>query len=137
MSQFTITLPADPANIPMLTDRVVDILREQGWPDNDVMAVELALQEAAANAIRHGCRGDASKDLQCSVAFDEAGGIVITVRDSGAGFDPATVGNPLDPGNMLKPSGRGIFLINGLTDHVEFADAGRQLQMRKRKAPAV
>ena len=137
MSQFTITIPADPAVIPTLTDRVVNILRDQGWSDDDVMAVELALQEALANAIRHGCRGDASKDLQCSVAVDEKGEVVITVRDSGTGFDPATVANPLDPCNMLKPSGRGIFLINGLMDHVEFADAGRQLQMRKRKAPAV
>jgi serine/threonine-protein kinase RsbW len=101
------------------------------------MAVELALQEALANAIRHGCRGDASKDLQCSVAFEDNGDVVITVRDFGTGFDPATVANPLDPVNILKPSGRGIFLITGLMDHVEYADAGRLLQMRKRKASAV
>ena len=98
------------------------------------MSVELALQEAVANAIRHGCGGDAAQQLQCSVLCDASGEVVITVRDPGAGFDPAAVANPLDPANMLKPSGRGIFLINGLMNDVQFADGGRELQMRKKKS---
>ena len=132
--QFTMTIPADPRQIPRLTDGVTQVLQEKGWPDADVMAVELALQEAVANAIRHGCGGDASKELQCAVTCDDAGEIVITVRDPGTGFDPAKIANPLDPVNLLKSSGRGIFLINGLMDDVQFADGGRELQMRKRKA---
>ena len=132
--QFTMTIPADPREIPKLTDGVTQVLQEKGWPDADVMAVELALQEAVANAIRHGCGGDASKELQCAVTCDDAGEIMITVRDPGTGFDPAKVDNPLDPVNLLKSSGRGIFLINGLMDEVQFADGGRELQMRKRKA---
>jgi anti-sigma regulatory factor (Ser/Thr protein kinase) len=67
------------------------------------------------------------------VTCDESGEILISVRDPGPGFDPTTVANPLDPANVLKPSGRGIFLINGLMDDVRFADGGRELQMRKRK----
>ena len=132
--QFTMTVPADPREIPKLTDGVTQVLQEKGWPEADVMAVELALQEAVANAIRHGCGGDASKVLQCAVTCDDAGEIMITVRDPGTGFDPAKVANPLDPVNLLKSSGRGIFLINGLMDEVQFADGGRELQMRKRKA---
>jgi anti-sigma regulatory factor (Ser/Thr protein kinase) len=132
--QFTMTIPADPAAIPTVTDGVTHVLQEQGWAESDIMAVELALQEAVANAIRHGCKGDASKSLECSVSCDEAGEIVITVRDPGKGFDLATVPNPLDPENLLKPSGRGIFLISGLMDDVQFADGGRQLRMRKKKA---
>ena len=132
--QFMMTIPADPRAIPKLTDGVTQVLQEKGWPEADVMAVELALQEAVANAIRHGCGGDASKELQCAVTCDDAGEIVITVRDPGTGFDPAKIANPLDPVNLLKSSGRGIFLINGLMDDVQFADGGRELQMRKRKA---
>jgi anti-sigma regulatory factor (Ser/Thr protein kinase) len=132
--QLTMTIPADPREIPKLTDGVTHVLQEKGWPEADVMAVELALQEAVANAIRHGCGGDASKQLQCAVTCDDAGEIMITVRDPGTGFDPTKVANPLDPVNLLKSSGRGIFLINGLMDDVQFADGGRELQMRKRKA---
>jgi len=132
--QFTMTIPAEPGAIPKVTDGVTHVLQEKGWPETDVMAVELALQEAVANAIRHGCRGDASQQLQCSVSVGETGEIVITVRDPGTGFDPTKVANPLDPGNLLKSSGRGIFLISGLMDEVRFADGGRELQMKKRKA---
>jgi anti-sigma regulatory factor (Ser/Thr protein kinase) len=132
--QFTMTIPADPSAIPKVTDGVTHVLQGKGWPEEDVMAVELALQEAVANAIRHGCHGDANKQLQCSVSFGESGEIVITVRDPGAGFDPGKLPNPLDPANLLKTSGRGIFLINGLMDEVRFADGGRELQMKKKKA---
>ena len=132
--QFTMTIPADPRQIPKVTDGVTQVLQEKGWPEQDVMAVELALQEAVANAIRHGCHGDASKELQCSVSCNDDGEVVITVRDPGTGFDPASVANPLHPDNLMKSSGRGIFLINGLMDEVQFADGGRELQMRKRKA---
>jgi anti-sigma regulatory factor (Ser/Thr protein kinase) len=132
--QFTMTIPADPSAIPLVTDGVTHVLQEKGWPESDVMAVELALQEAVANAIRHGCQGDKTQQLQCSVSVGESGEVVITVRDPGAGFDPSKVANPLDPANLLKSSGRGIFLINGLMDEVRFADGGRELQMTKRKA---
>lgn len=132
--QFTMTIPADPAAIPTVTDGVTQVLQEKDWAADDIMAVELALQEAVANAIRHGCRGDSSKELQCSVTCDESGEVVIVVRDPGSGFDHTAVESPLDPRNMLKPSGRGIFLINGLMDEVQFADGGRELQMKKKKA---
>jgi anti-sigma regulatory factor (Ser/Thr protein kinase) len=131
--QFTMTIPADPAAIPTVTDGVVQVLQQKHWPEDDIMAVELALQEAVANAIRHGCKGDPTKQLQCAVTCDEAGEIVITVRDPGTGFDPSNVADPLDPANVLKASGRGIFLINGLMDDVRFADGGREVQMRKKK----
>ena len=135
--QFTMIIPADPRAIPKLTDGVTQVLSEKGWSEHDIMAVELALQEAVTNAIRHGCGGDASKQLQCSLNCDDSGEIVITVRDPGTGFDPHAVPNPLDPDNMLKPSGRGIFLINGLMDEVQYVDGGRELKMRKRKPEAL
>ena len=130
--QFTVTIPADPAAIPTVTDGVTHVLEEKGWPEEDVMAVELALQEAVANAIRHGCGGDQTKELQCSVSCDESGEVVITVRDPGSGFNPDAVPDPNEPENLLKASGRGIFLINGLMDEVQFADGGREVQMKKR-----
>jgi anti-sigma regulatory factor (Ser/Thr protein kinase) len=130
--QFNMVIPADPSAIPTVTDGVVEMLERRNWKPADVMAVELALQEAVANAIRHGCQGDPTKQLQCCVTCDESGEIVIVVRDPGTGFDAGKVADPLDAANILKPSGRGIFLINGLMDEVGFKDGGRELQMRKR-----
>jgi anti-sigma regulatory factor (Ser/Thr protein kinase) len=130
--QFNMVIPADPRAIPTVTDGVVEMLQRKNWSEDDIMAVELALQEAVANAIRHGCKNDPAKHLQCCVTCDESGEIMIVVRDPGSGFDTTTVANPLDDANILKPSGRGIFLINGLMDQVGFRDGGRELQMRKK-----
>jgi serine/threonine-protein kinase RsbW len=135
--QFTMTIPADAAAIPIVTDGVVEVLEERQWPTEDVLGVQLALQEAVANAIRHGCRGDVSKHVQCSVSCDESGEVVMVVRDPGPGFDPSAIADPLNAANILKPSGRGLFLINELMDHVTFADGGREVHMRKRKTSDV
>jgi len=132
--QLNLTVPADPSAIPRIVDGVAAVLREKRWPNDDVMAVELSLQEAMANAIRHGCRNDPAQRVQCCVTVDGSGEVVIVVRDPGRGFDVATVPNPLAAENILKSSGRGVFLINALMDRVDYLDEGREVQMRKRAA---
>jgi anti-sigma regulatory factor (Ser/Thr protein kinase) len=129
--QFNMTIPADPRKIPMVTDGVMQVLQDKHWPEERIIQVELALQEALANAIRHGCQGDPSRQVQCVVTFAEHGEVLLVVRDPGTGFDAAAVPDPLEGENILKASGRGIFLINQLMDEVAFRDGGRELQMKK------
>lgn len=131
--QFNMVIPADPKSIPLVTDGVMRLLEDKGWPEPRIMEVELALQEALANAIRHGCRNDPSRQVQCVVTCDAGGEVMFVVRDPGQGFEAATVADPLAPENVLKPSGRGIFLINNLMDEVKFSDGGRELQMKKKR----
>jgi len=132
--RFNMVIPADPLAIPKVTDGVMQVLHEKNWPEERIIQVELALQEALANAIRHGCKGDRSRKVQCIVNCHSEDEVLIVVRDPGTGFDATTVPNPLAGENMLKSSGRGIFLINQLMDEVAFKDGGRELQMRKRSA---
>lgn len=129
---LNITIPADPAAMTTVGDGVTELLTNKGWPEEEVMKVELALQEGLANAIRHGCKNDPTKKVQCSVTFDAAGEVVIVIRDPGPGFNVAAVPNPLEGTNVLKPSGRGVFLINQLMDRVEFSDHGRRVLMTKK-----
>jgi len=130
--ELTMVMPADPAAIMGVTDGVTQLLRSKGWPDDRAIEVELALQEALANAVRHGCGGDPDERVQCLVTHDAAGELVIVIRDPGTGFDTGTVPDPLAVENVFKPSGRGIYLINRLMDEVHFADKGREIRMRKR-----
>jgi anti-sigma regulatory factor (Ser/Thr protein kinase) len=134
--RFNLVIPADPRAVPTVTDGVVQMLRDKQWTDDEVMAVELAVQEALTNAIRHGCRGDARQQVQCCVTCNDPGEVVVVIRDPGPGFDSAAVANPLAPENILKPGGRGVFLINQLMDAVGFRDGGREVEMRKRRADA-
>lgn len=131
--RFTATIPADPAAIAPVADGVAQALEARAWPEDDVLAVHLALQEALANAIRHGCGGDVTKYVYCSVTCSQSDEVLLIVRDPGQGFDPAAVADPLDPENRLNSNGRGIFLMRGLMDQVQFADGGREVRMRKRK----
>jgi anti-sigma regulatory factor (Ser/Thr protein kinase) len=133
--ELNLVIPADMVSMVRVTDGVNQLLENKRWPEDEVTKVELALQEALSNAIRHGCKGDPSKQVQCCVTFDEVGDIVIVVRDPGAGFDVNAVPNPLEGANLLKPSGRGVFLINQMMDTVEYAEQGRQVVMRKRLEP--
>ena len=73
---------------------VKELLISEQWPSEEATRVELAVQEALTNAVRHGCKNDASKQVQCSVAFNTAGELVIFIRDPGSGFDVTTVPDP-------------------------------------------
>jgi anti-sigma regulatory factor (Ser/Thr protein kinase) len=134
--EMNIVVPADPSAIPMVSEGVRQLLQGKGWSDDELMPVELAIDEALANAIRHGCHNDPTKQVQCIVTSDAGGEVMIVVRDPGPGFEPSRVPNPLEGDNVLKPSGRGVFLINQLMDEVDFADGGREVQMRKRRGPS-
>jgi serine/threonine-protein kinase RsbW len=64
---------------------------------------------------------------------------VVSVRDEGAGFDPESIADPLAPENMLKSSGRGIFLMRNFMDDVSLRRApegGMEVRMVKKLAKA-
>jgi GAF domain-containing protein len=131
--QLNIVIPADTAAMQKVTAGVNELLASKDWPKNEMVEVELAVQEALVNAIRHGCGNDPNKQVQCCVTFDATGELVIVVRDPGPGFDVTALPNPLEGDNLFKGSGRGVFLINQLMDTVEFTDGGRKVLMRKQR----
>jgi serine/threonine-protein kinase RsbW len=94
--------------------------------------IETALREALANAVRHGCGNDANKEVEACVACDESRGMLIVVRDSGPGFDPANIPSPIVGQNVFRAHGRGIYLINELMDEVSFENGGTEIRMLKR-----
>jgi serine/threonine-protein kinase RsbW len=99
--------------------------------------VSVAIRESVINAIKHGNRNDSTKHVfvEFETAVAEVPELKIRVRDQGEGFDPEAVADPLAPENLLKSSGRGIFLIRNFMDHVELQRApqgGMEIRMVKR-----
>ncbi len=129
--RIDVTLAADPNAISLVVERVMEIARKMHCAEGKEFEIELALQEALANAIQHGCKGDRSKMVQFCVACDEKRGILIIVRDPGQGFDPASIPNCVMSENVFAESGRGIFLINRLMDEVSFERNGTEIRMKK------
>jgi serine/threonine-protein kinase RsbW len=117
------------------------ICKEVGLDEDSVHWVSVAVRESVANAIKHGNKGDSSKKV--FVEFDGTFGIApeltVRVRDQGDGFDPDEVADPLAPENLLKGSGRGIFLIRSFMDEMVLQRApegGMEMRMVKRVQPA-
>lgn len=79
--------------------------------------VGLAVRESVANAVMHGNRYDMSKKVILEAELTDDG-LVICVKDEGAGFDPDSLPDPLLPDNLLHESGRGLFLVKTCMDDV-------------------
>ncbi len=137
--RLNLVIPADLSAVSGVCDGVMEVIRDMKLVVGKEFEVEIALREALANAIEHGCKGDRSKTVQCCVALDESGDVVIVVRDPGPGFDVSAIPDPRQEGFLLRDGGRGIHLINEFMDEVRYDHDGREIQMRKRgrsSAPA-
>ncbi len=82
-------------------------------------SLAIAVTEIVANAIFHGNKENESKKVTVTFAI-EKDTLIVRISDEGMGFDLKRVGDPLHPQNLLKESGRGIFLVKNLVDEVEF-----------------
>jgi serine/threonine-protein kinase RsbW len=105
---------------------------EAGFDDEEIMKISMAVREAAVNAVLHGNAYDPSKKV--TLAFERtAGDLVIVIRDQGKGLDTSKIPDPLAPDNLMKTSGRGIFLIRSFMDVVEIhpSQTGTELKMIK------
>jgi serine/threonine-protein kinase RsbW len=129
--RLDLTISADPAAVSPIVDSVLDIACGMGCARGHEFEIETALRESLANAIKHGCGGDTSKQVRCCVACDESRGMLIVVSDPGRGFDPATVPSPLVGQQLYSEHGRGLYLIDQLMDEVWFTDGGTQINMIK------
>jgi len=94
----------------------------------------VALDEAFVNAVKHGNKFDASKNIRIAadVSKTEAR---FTIEDEGEGFDVNNIPDPLDPQNLFKPSGRGVLFIYNIMDEVKYNERGNRLTMVKRSEP--
>ena len=110
-----------------------------GLDDDALHWVGVAVRESVINAIKHGNRGDERKRVYVeftALERESPPGMAIRVRDEGPGFNPAEVPDPLHPDNLLKASGRGIFLIRSFMDDVQLQRApegGMEIRMTKRR----
>ena len=109
---------------------IIDRAEKNGYQDQCLFAIKIALEEALVNAIKHGNQMDRSKRVFISyrVAPDR---FDIQIADEGKGFDPDDVPDPMAVENLERPCGRGLLLMRHYMSEVTFHPPGNRLSMSK------
>ena len=113
---------------------VASFAQSCGVGDEAAFGIDIAVREAVTNAIVHANKEDETKSIEVTVNC-VGHALEIEIKDQGEGFDPASVADPTEPANLLKTSGRGIFLMRNFMDEVRWSsrpEGGTTLHMVKR-----
>ena len=130
-----ITLPSRIESVEEAALKADQFAKSCGFPDEFLFAVDLAIRESVANAVKHGNKFDESKPVEVTFA-DIPDGFEVTVRDHGVGFAVDEIPDPTNPENLLKANGRGILFMNSFMDEVGWEnhpDGGMVVKMLKRR----
>jgi len=128
MNPVTIEFPSIVDNIKIVESFIDNSKEEYNISDDLYGNILIAITEAVNNAIQHGNQNDKEKivKLTCATSPSE---ISFVVEDEGHGFDYHTLPDPTSADNILKPDGRGIFLMKHLCDVLKFEDQGKKVEM--------
>ena len=133
-SRVHYSLDSTLATINTVEQTAHDYALKAGFPEDELGNISLAAREAAVNAVMHGNKQSPDKKVALSI---ELTGEALTIRvaDQGPGFDPDSLPDPLAPENILRSSGRGIFLIRAFMDELKFRrlESGTELTLIKYK----
>ena len=135
--RLSLTLSSTMESVSQVEAAADKLAGEAGLDEDERFHVTMAVREAALNAVLHGNEYDPAK--QITVTLENTGkSLVFTVTDQGKGLDPQTLPDPLAPENLLRSTGRGIFLIRSFMDEVHFRQThpGTELTLVKHLAPA-
>ena len=125
-----LSLPSSMRHVYLLDVVVTDILKETDFTEDIQEQINLAVIEAGTNAIKHGNKENPIKraTIEFTLAEDK---LEIVIEDEGEGFTRQEVADPLDPENLLKSSGRGLFLMEACMDSVTYENNGTIIKMVK------
>jgi len=119
---------SDPNLIPEVNDFLLDILKILNIDKNLLANLNLAISEGLSNAMVHGNKLDPKKNVTILLNwFSDR--IEISIKDCGSGFNPDEVPDPTNPENLLKDSGRGIYIMRSFINEVKynFTNSGTEL----------
>ena len=117
--RLTLKCISDPKEISKIEQFLEDVNAVAKLDDGAFYRLLVATTEAVNNAIVHGNSSDPEKQVcvNCDIVNSS---IYVYVKDEGSGFDPESLPNPTEKDNLLRPSGRGVFLMRSLMDEVQF-----------------
>lgn len=128
---FRITLGSEPKNVHRVEEFLLKMNAVLKFSDEKFGTLLIVVTEAVNNAIIHGNKRDPSKKVVVTGTVKDHL-LLIKVRDEGKGFNPHGIPNPIDEGNLLRETGRGIFLMRQLAENVNYNSRGNEVTMKIR-----
>lgn len=117
LNRVSYTLDSTLESVNHAEETALKFALKSGFPEEEVQRISMAVREGVVNAVLHGNKYDPNKKVR--VSFENShDAIVIRISDEGAGMDLESVPDPLAPENLLRTSGRGIFLMRAFMDEV-------------------
>ena len=132
---YKLVLSSEVENVEKVEELTERITKGMKFSEDERDSIAIAVTEAVNNAIIHGNKLKKKKRVHLSISVVNKT-LTVIVKDEGTGFNPEKLPDPLDPENLLKESGRGIFILKSLMDDViyDFSDKGTVLTLIKHKS---
>ena len=118
-NNFYLEIESDPNNLILVEEFVNYFSVELNLTENKISGLLLSVTEATTNAIIHANKSDINKKVKIYVNKVDSK-LIIKIKDEGKGFDPAKVPDPTAPENLLKDSGRGLYLMKVYMDDLNY-----------------
>lgn len=136
-SRVNMTLESRLECVTMVEDTALDFAQRAGFDEDTGSNLAMVAREAAVNAVLHGNKQDLNKHITASFELTQDA-LTIKVADEGEGLDPDALPDPLAEDNLMRSSGRGVFLMRAFMDEVHFRQLkpGTEIIMVKRRPTA-
>lgn len=126
-----LNIPADLVNLRLVEKAIDELSLELDLSDEVYGNILVATMEATNNAIIHGNNSDPKKIVKIEIQLDKKQ-LKVHIEDQGRGFDFSSVPDPTAPENLEKINGRGIFLMERLSDEILYLEKGRIVELKFR-----
>ena len=123
-------LPSEVKYIKKASSKILEAVKPYNLDEGKLYDIRLSVEEAVRNAMAHGNSNDAKASVKVKYWIKDAN-LIIEVEDEGAGYDHGSLPDPTEDDNIMKGSGRGVYLIRRLMDEVKFNEAGNSIKMVK------
>jgi serine/threonine-protein kinase RsbW len=126
-------------SVDLAEGEILKAAEDAGFDEDDRHRIGMAVRECMVNAVVHGNRYNRNKKVHVQVSMDKpAGMFTIRITDQGEGFEMQEVPDPLHDTNLLRHSGRGLFLMGAFMDDMKvrkLSPAGTEVTLVKRIGP--
>lgn len=124
-----LNFPSDIGNLRLVEKAIDELSLELDLSDEVYGNVLVATMEATNNAIIHGNRSNPEKEVTIKIEIVEKE-LMVHIEDQGDGFDHLNIPDPTSPENLEKINGRGIFLMERLSDEILYIEDGRIVELK-------